>query len=128
MPRYNIVLGRDVRCYASIEVDADTPEEAAKRAMDVRNDLVYEPEWDMASEPEIACDPDECLLPDHYEEAAFKAGWKVDPYMTSNDDWCWYKPTGQCDHRAVFRGGEWRLYVSDAAEACAESGVDVRPS
>lgn len=66
MKTYEIVLAYDVPCYAAIKVEAETPEEAARLALRKaeEEDVSFQPEWDAAGDIRIACDPEECELPE----------------------------------------------------------------
>jgi hypothetical protein len=65
MPKYQIVLAQDVPCYWSTIVEASSPQEATAKALALANnsECTFEPEWDLAGDVRIACDPEECELP-----------------------------------------------------------------
>lgn len=60
MKRYSVLLAYDVPCYATIIVEADSPEEAERIAMtDKAACADFEPSWDASSDVRLADDAEE---------------------------------------------------------------------
>lgn len=78
MRRFEIVFKQTVSMVGSVVVEAETPAQAAQSAFAQRHNISFEIEWDTVSDPEIACDPEECELPEESTCAEVKAAYFAD--------------------------------------------------